>query len=150
MGGKRVRDAGQQRGEPTDGRRLVCEVDIERWGAEPGDAVREQRRPGTKGARELGRGEGVGERVQIADPALEEERGVGKTDAEPLVRHGALRQVLDRRAQLGERLLLHDFIGPPEREHVEAQTPPLQLQQLLEHEGLREPRKAVDEHDEVR
>jgi hypothetical protein len=33
---------------------------------------------------------------------------------------------------------------------VESQAAALQLEQLLEHERLREPWKAIDEHDEVR
>src|SRR5919201_3312181 len=74
---------------------------------------------------------------------------MGEADAEALVGHRAFREVLHGRAELRKRILLDHLCRSPQRENVEAKAAALQLQQLLEHERLREPWKAVDEHHEV-
>ena len=71
-----------------------------------------------------------------AEPPLQQERGVRKADAKALVLRGALRKVLDRRLQFRKRVLPDHLDGSPKGDHVEAQAPALELQQLLKNERL--------------
>ena len=58
--------------------------------------------------------------MQVSEPPLQQEGGVGEAHTHALVRHRAFREVLHRRAEFRERILLDDFCGPPQGEYVEA------------------------------
>src|SRR5262245_47383972 len=58
-------------------------------------------------------------------------------------------QVLDVRAEIPQRLLLHDLVRAPQRHHVEPQPTPLEVEQLVKDERLGKARKAVDQDGEI-
>lgn len=75
---------------------------------------------------------------------------MGEPHTGPLVRHGALREILDGCAQLRERVLPDDLGRSAQCEQMELETSPLELQQLMENERLGQTREAVDQDGEVR
>src|SRR5256885_16114949 len=58
-------------------------------------------------------------------------------------------EVLDPRAQILQRLLLHDLVRSPQRHHVQPQAAPLEVEQLVEDERLGKARKTVDQNGEI-
>src|SRR5262245_59503655 len=58
-------------------------------------------------------------------------------------------QVLDGCAQTLQGLLLHDLLRSSQCHDIQAQAPPLQVEHLVEDEGLGEAREAVDQDNEI-
>ena len=74
---------------------------------------------------------------------------MSRADGKPAAPDATVVQVLDRRAQALQSLLLHDLLGAPQRHDVEPQAAPLEVEQLVEYERLRKTREAVNQNDEI-
>jgi hypothetical protein len=147
--GHPVPDAREERGEAPDGGGLVREVEIERRRAEPDEAVSEndastQRLPG-----EVWRGDRFGQGIEVPARVSQRQRRVRDPDREPGSGVREFREIFDLCPQPRERVVLDYLLRSPERDDVQADAGPLQFEQLVQDERLRQPREAVHDDGEV-
>ena len=91
----------------------------------------------------------VGQAVEVGGSAPKEEGGVCRASRQPLTPGRAVAEILDRRAEVPQRLMLHDLLRPLQCHDVQPKAPPLEIKQLVENERLRQTRETVDEDDKI-
>src|SRR5262249_51067657 len=146
----------EREGDPREPRRkasvrtrLMDEMDVQRRRPEPQDLVCEDSRTRERGPREVRSPQDVRKCIEIRVPTPENERRVCRSSGRSLTPRRSLEQILDRCAQLARGLLLDDLLGASQRDNMKSETATLEVEQLLQHEGLGEARETVEKNEQV-
>ena len=149
MCGEREVNTRETRGETSVGTRLMNEMDVERRRPEPQDLVCEDRRTRERGPRKVWSPQDVAKCIEIRVPTPKEERRVCGPSGRSLTPGRSLEQIFDGRAQLARGLQLDDLLRASQGDDVQSEAATLEVEQLLQDEGLGEAWEAVEENEQV-
>ena len=144
-----VRKPGHPACEARDRCRLVREMDIDRRRPETHEPVGQDDAAAQVRSREVRRCDRIREPIEVCLGPPERERSMRGTRGEPRRRVGEIGEVLDLGLKTVERFLTDGLFRTAKRDHVQPQSLLLELQELVQHEGLRKPRKTVQHNGEI-
>src|SRR5262249_44033451 len=97
----------------------------------------------------IGRGCHVYEPAEIALRRTQTQRCMRGAHRERPSQTRRFGEILDLRAQTAKRRVLDNLLRAPQRNHMEADALPFNLEKLVENERLRQARKTVDDDGEI-